>query len=47
MGKTDKVTPDNFDAFISYKHQSGFYMAQVIYDKLVQNGYTVFMDKRL
>lgn len=37
----------NFDAFISYKHSTGFYMAQVIYDKLVQNGYSVFMDKRL
>lgn len=47
MSKTEKFTPDNYDAFISYKHQSGFYMAQVIYDKLVQNGYAVFMDKRL
>ena len=47
MSKTEKHLPDNFDAFISYKHQSGFYMAQVIYDKLIQNGYSVFMDKRL
>lgn len=47
MSKAEKFIPDNFDAFISYKHQSGFYMAQVIYDKLIQNGYSVFMDKRL
>ena len=47
MSKTEKFSPDNYDAFISYKHQSGFYMAQVIYDKLVQNGYSVFMDKHL
>ncbi len=44
---SQKVTPENYDAFISYKHDSGFYMAQVIYDKLVHNGYTVFMDKHL
>ncbi len=47
MKTEEKFIPDNYDAFISYKHQSGFYMAQVIYDKLVQNGYSVFMDKRL
>lgn len=47
MSNEKKFIPDNYDAFISYKHQSGFYMAQVIYDKLVQNGYSVFMDKRL
>ena len=47
MIKTEKFTPDNYDAFISYRHDTGFYMAQVIYDKLVQNGYSVFMDKRL
>ena len=43
MSKSDKYTPDNYDAFISYKHQTGFYMAQVIYDKLVQNGYSVYV----
>lgn len=47
MANPEKHTPDNYDAFISYKHDSGFYMAQVIYDKLVQNGYSVFMDKHL
>ncbi|MBQ4559385.1 MAG: TIR domain-containing protein [Tyzzerella sp.] len=47
MNKATDFHPDNYDAFISYKHQTGFYMAQVIYDKLVQNGYSVFMDKRL
>lgn len=47
MNKANGFQPDNYDAFISYKHQTGFYMAQVIYDKLVQNGYSVFMDKRL
>lgn len=47
MSRTEKYTPDNYDAFISYRHDTGFYMAQVIYDKLVQNGYSVFMDKRL
>lgn len=45
--KEYRVTQENYDAFISYKHSTGFYMAQVIYDKLVQNGYSVFMDKRL
>ena len=47
MNNKQGLYPDNYDAFISYKHQSGFYMAQVIYDKLVQNGYSVFMDKHL
>ncbi|MBQ3075607.1 MAG: toll/interleukin-1 receptor domain-containing protein [Clostridia bacterium] len=47
MSKTGSYVPENYDAFISYRHDTGFYMAQVIYDKLVQNGYSVFMDKRL
>lgn len=47
MSNKQGLYPDNYDAFISYKHQSGFYMAQVIYDKLIQNGYSVFMDKHL
>jgi len=47
MKSTLNFSTDNYDAFISYKHQSGFYMAQVIYDKLIQNGYSVFMDKHL
>lgn len=47
MAKKENFVPESYDAFISYKHRSGFYMAQVIYDKLIQNGYTVFMDKRL
>lgn len=44
MSRTEKYTPDNYDAFISYRHDTGFYMAQVIFDKLIQNGYSVFMD---
>lgn len=44
MSRTEKYAPDNYDAFISYRHDTGFYMAQVIFDKLVQNGYSVFMD---
>ena len=47
MNRSQNLQPNNYDAFISYKHQSGFYMAQVIYDKLIQNGYSVFMDKHL
>lgn len=47
MNRSQNFQPENYDAFISYKHQSGFYMAQVIYDKLIQNGYSVFMDKHL
>lgn len=43
----DQYTPDNYDAFISYRHDSGFFVAQVIFDKLILNGYSVFMDKRL
>lgn len=38
---------ENYDAFISYRHDTGFYMAQVIYDKLTYNGYSVFMDQRV
>lgn len=45
MSRTEKYTPDNYDTFISYRHDTGFYMAQVIFDKLVQNGYSVFMCK--
>ena len=44
---TVNSTTDYYDAFISYRHQTGFYMAQVIYDKLVYNGYSVFMDKTM
>ncbi len=47
MSNTSEFYQDNYDAFISYRHESGFYMAQVIYDKLIYNGYSVFMDKRL
>lgn len=36
-----------YDVFISYRHQSGFYMANLIYEKLVYNGYQVFLDKKL
>ncbi|MBQ7671029.1 MAG: toll/interleukin-1 receptor domain-containing protein [Clostridia bacterium] len=36
-----------YDVFISYRHDSGFYMANLIYEKLFNNGYNVFLDKRL
>jgi hypothetical protein len=36
-----------FDAFISYSHNTGFYMAQALYEYLSGNGYTVFMDKNM
>lgn len=42
MNTTSEFYLDNFDAFISYKHHSGFYMAQIIYDKLIQNGYPFY-----
>ncbi len=47
MSEFENNLQNNYDAFISYKHQTGFYMAQIIYDKLVQNGYSVYMDKHL
>ncbi len=37
---------ESYDVFISYRHSSsGFYMARLIYDRLIYNGYTVFLDK--
>ena len=36
-----------FDVFISYRHETGFYMAQIVYSRLVSNGYSVFMDKTM
>ena len=47
MSQKNETYMDNYDVFISYRHSTGFYMARVIYDKLIQNGYSVFMDKRL
>lgn len=37
----------DFDVFISYRHDTGFYMAQIIYSHLTAKGYTVFMDKTM
>ena len=34
----NKQDVENFDVFISYRHKTGFYMAQVIFDKLNYNG---------
>lgn len=42
-----KQETENYDVFISYRHETGFYMAQVIFDKLNYNGYSVFMDKTM
>lgn len=36
-----------YDIFISYRRETGFYMAQVIYEKFTSSGYSVFMDKNL
>lgn len=36
-----------FDVFISYRHDTGFYMAQIMYADLTSKGYSVFMDKTL
>ncbi|MBQ7645854.1 MAG: TIR domain-containing protein [Clostridia bacterium] len=38
---------NRYDAFISYRHKTGFYMANLIYEKLTYNGYSVFLDKNL
>lgn len=38
---------DHYDVFISYRHATGFYMAEVIYTRLVYTGYSVFMDKTM
>ena len=37
----------DFDVFISYRHDTGFYMAQLLFSKLVSSGYSVFMDKTM
>lgn len=36
-----------YDVFISYRHDTGFYVAEIIYSRLILNGYTVFMDKNM
>ena len=36
-----------FDAFISYTHEFGFYMANIIYNRLISDGCRVFMDKTM
>lgn len=46
MSVNNQQAPD-FDVFISYRHETGFYMAQIIYTRLIANGYTVFMDKTM
>ena len=38
---------DKYDVAISYRHETGFYMAQIVYTHLVGKGYTVFMDKTM
>ncbi len=38
---------ENYDVFISYRHETGFFLAQVIYNKLFYSGYSIFMDKNL
>ena len=42
-----KQNIDEYDIFISYRHKTGFYMAQILYSELIGNGYTVFMDKNM
>lgn len=44
---TQNKTPDYYDAFISYRHKTGFYVARLIFDYLERNGYHVFLDKQL
>ncbi len=46
MSNSNK-TPEFYDAFISYRHKTGFYVARLIYDYLERNGYHVFLDKQL
>ncbi|MBE6727530.1 MAG: TIR domain-containing protein [Ruminococcaceae bacterium] len=36
-----------YDAAISYHHDTGFYMAHIIFSSLALNGYKVFMDKNM
>lgn len=38
---------NEYDVFISYRHDTGFYMAQIVYSDLIANGYSVFMDKNM
>ncbi len=43
----DAPKVQEYDVFVSYRHETGFYMAQIIYSDLIANGYTVFMDKTM
>ena len=36
---------DMYDVFISYRHESGSYVARHLADVLSRDGYTVFLDK--
>ncbi len=44
---TAKDKSRDFDVFISYRHETGFYMAQIVYSDLTAKGYNVFMDKTM
>jgi len=38
---------ESYDVFISYRHDTCFYLAHILYTKFITNGYTVFIDKTL
>ena len=38
------VESTHYDAFISYRRENGFLMAQVIYDRLKERGIQCFFD---
>ncbi len=38
---------NEYDIFISYRHKTGFYMAQILYSHFIANGFNVFMDKNM
>lgn len=34
MSRSEKFSPDNYDAFISYRHDTGFYIAHLGFFRL-------------
>lgn len=41
------MNKQDYDVFISYRHSTGYYMAELLFVKLSNNGYSVFMDKTM
>jgi len=47
QNRSNSQENQSYDVFISYRHETGYYMSHIIYTKLCASGYTVFMDKMM